>query len=108
MGSSKQARRNAIFVRDHFRCVYCAQIFQPQDLTLDHVEPTTKQGDHSDGNLVTACQACNRQKGGRAAWQWLRAHPFERDNFLRYATHVWPRLRRAVEDATPEDLPPSA
>lgn len=97
--SRRLARRTAIFARDGYRCVYCGRTFEPRALTVDHVEPRVKQGDHSAGNLVTACTTCNIQKGGRPAWAFLRDRPIERTNFLRYATHVWPRLRRAVDEA---------
>lgn len=88
-----------IFERDGYRCVYCARVFPDSELTTDHVQPRLKQGDNSPGNLVTACAACNILKGGLPAWQFLRDHPVERENFLRYAIHVWPRLRQAVEEA---------
>jgi hypothetical protein len=68
-------------------------------LTLDHVEPRVKGGDASEGNLVTCCRACNRAKGGEAAWSFLARHPELRANFLANASAVWPRLRRAVEEA---------
>ena len=47
-------KRTAIFRRDGFRCVYCANVFFHEQLTIDHVQPLVKQGDHSTGNLVTA------------------------------------------------------
>jgi 5-methylcytosine-specific restriction endonuclease McrA len=90
-------KRADIFRRDTYRCVYCARIFTDSQLTLDHVQPLVKGGDNSPGNLVTACAPCNTRKGGRAAWAWLKDNPDERKNFLNHATHVWPRLRRAVE-----------
>jgi len=95
-----ERRRNEIFRRDGYRCVYCGQVFPAQDLSADHVQPRVKRGDHSPGNLVTACTTCNIKKGGLSAWQFLREHPAERENFLKYAVHVWPRLRRAVEEGT--------
>ena len=105
MGISKPGRRDDVFARDGYRCVYCGQTLRAEELTVDHVEPQAKQGDNSLGNLVTACRACNLRKGGRTAWDWLRDRPAERENFLRYATHTWARLRRAVEQAAPEDGP---
>ena len=56
-------------------------------------------GDNSPGNLVTACRNCNASKGSLPAWSYLAERAVERANFLRYATHVWPRLRRAIEQA---------
>ncbi len=92
-------RRREILELYGFRCVYCALVFRPEELTVDHVEPRVKGGDHSDGNLVASCVACNRDKGGLAAWRFLATRPEQRRNFLEYAHAVWPRLRRAVEEA---------
>lgn len=93
-----RGRRSAIFQRDGYRCVYCGRVFTDRGLSVDHVHPRVKRGDHSPGNLVTACRACNIEKGGRAAWEFLRGRPNEPANFLRYAVHPWARLRRAVEE----------
>lgn len=91
--------RERIFARDHYRCVYCGEVFPEEFLSLDHVQPRMRGGDHSEGNLVTACLACNARKGSLPAWAYLAARPVERENFLRYATAVWPRLRRAIREA---------
>ena len=91
--------RERIFRRDSFRCVYCAEIFTGDQLTLDHVEPKMRGGDRSDGNLVTACRACNTKKGSRPAWAYLAEDGAARENFLKYGVTVWPRLRRAVVEA---------
>src|SRR5690606_28197905 len=69
------------------------------ELTLDHVEPLRIGGDQSEGNLVTCCRGCNTEKGGEAAWRYLARYPEKRETFLSLATGVWPRLRRAIEEA---------
>jgi 5-methylcytosine-specific restriction endonuclease McrA len=91
--------RERVLLRDGFRCVYCGEEFPDAQLTLDHVEPRLRGGDRSEGNLVSACRACNTAKGSTPAWAYLAAREPERENFLRYATAVWPRLRRAVQEA---------
>jgi HNH endonuclease len=92
-------RRQRIFRRDGFRCVYCGIPFAADELTIDHVEPRVKGGDTSEGNTVTCCRPCNAAKGGEAAWSFLSRHPEKRATFLANAAGVWPRLRRAVEEA---------
>lgn len=91
--------RERVLKRDAYRCVYCGEQFQGDALTLDHVEPRMRGGDSSEGNLVAACQACNAQKGALPAWAFLVDRPEMRDNFMRLATGVWPRLRRAIQEA---------
>jgi hypothetical protein len=98
MAAEHPSRRLRVFRRDGFRCVYCGEIFEERGLSLDHVEPRMRGGDHSEGNLVTACLTCNAAKGAAPAWLFLSDRPVERENFLRYARHVWPRLRRAIEE----------
>lgn len=91
--------RERIFARDEYRCVYCGEPFPGEQLSLDHVQPRMRGGDNSEGNLVTACHACNGRKGSLPAWAFLAELPNERANFLRYATSVWPRHLRAIREA---------
>lgn len=93
------ALRERIFARDEYRCAYCGESFPAEALTLDHVEPRMRGGDRSEGNLVTACRACNTRKGSLPAWAFLAEDPAAREIFLRNARHVWPRLRRAIQEA---------
>lgn len=100
-------RRERVLRRDRFQCVYCAAVFAPEDLTLDHVEPRMRGGDDSEGNLVSACRPCNELKGGMAAWSFLARRPELRSNFLSaaegcdtgHARPVWARLVRAIREA---------
>ena len=91
-------RRDEIFERDGRRCVYCGEIFPVEELTLDHVQPRSRGGDGSEGNLVTACRGCNTRKGGAPVWLFLRNEPATRERVFAHAVHVWPRILRAVQD----------
>ena len=92
-------RREQIFSRDEYQCVYCGERFEPVLLTVDHVQPRMRGGDRSGGNLVTACGACNARKGGMRLAEFLRTDETARANFFRLAApHVWPRILRAVEE----------
>jgi 5-methylcytosine-specific restriction endonuclease McrA len=94
-----ESLRERVLRRDGYRCVYSGETFAERELTLDHVEPRMRGGDGSEGNLVAACRACNAAKGSLPAWAYLAEREPERENFLRHATGVWPRLRRAIEEA---------
>ena len=97
-GSSGSMRREEIFERDDYRCVYCGERFDVGELTVDHVQPRMRGGDRSSGNLVTACGACNARKGGARLVEFLRSDPVARANFLRLARkHVWARIIRDLE-----------
>jgi 5-methylcytosine-specific restriction endonuclease McrA len=52
--------RQNIFKRDNFQCQYCGT---GKELTLDHIIPSSRGGQHTWINLVTACKSCNTRKG---------------------------------------------
>jgi hypothetical protein len=91
-------KREALFERDGYRCVYCAQRFPAAELTVDHVQARQRGGDGSGGNLVTACGGCNVAKGHRRLGDFLAENAVARENFLRLAVYVWPRHLRALEE----------
>jgi 5-methylcytosine-specific restriction endonuclease McrA len=92
-------KRDQIFERDRYRCVYCGEVFPAEELTVDHVQARVRGGDRSGGNLVTACGTCNTAKGHRRIGDFLRDNPGARAHFFRYALHLWPRLLRAIREA---------
>jgi 5-methylcytosine-specific restriction endonuclease McrA len=55
--------RREVFSRDRFTCQYCGK--QTRDLTLDHLIPRHRGGNHDWENLVSACKRCNHRKAGR-------------------------------------------
>lgn len=60
-----QFTRANIYARDEFTCQYCAEPFEPDELTFDHVVPVAQGGTRGWENIVTACEPCNRKKGAR-------------------------------------------
>jgi 5-methylcytosine-specific restriction endonuclease McrA len=52
-----------VFSRDEYTCQYCGR--QGKELTLDHVTPRKRGGEHTWENVVSACVPCNRRKAGR-------------------------------------------
>jgi 5-methylcytosine-specific restriction endonuclease McrA len=92
-------KREEVFARDDYRCVYCGQRFPAEALTVDHVQARVRGGDNSAGNVVTACGGCNVLKGHRRLADFLAAEPTARANFFRLARWVWPRNLRAVREA---------
>lgn len=70
--------RREVFLRDNYTCQYCG--IQTRDLTLDHVVPKSRGGQHTWENLVSACRTCNHRKGGKMvteARMALRTRPFQ-------------------------------
>jgi len=59
----RKLTRLEIFHRDHYACQYCGK--QTGQLTLDHVIPRYRNGEHAWENVVSACISCNRRKAGK-------------------------------------------
>ncbi|MBW7883952.1 MAG: HNH endonuclease [Caldilineaceae bacterium] len=72
--------RGAVMLRDAFMCQYCGDKPGHAALTVDHVIPRSRGGEHSWSNLVTACKRCNQRKGNLTpdeAGMHLIRRPFE-------------------------------
>ncbi len=54
--------RREVLRRDHHSCQYCGS---NKHLTLDHVLPRSRGGQHTWDNVVVACERCNSRKGDR-------------------------------------------
>lgn len=55
------------------KCHFCGGIFDPKELTMDHLHPLARGGKSTKGNLVPACKECNNNKKNLL--------PFELDDF---------------------------
>lgn len=54
-----------LFARDRHVCAYCGGHFQFDDLTREHIVPTSRGGFDTWMNCITACRGCNGRKGSR-------------------------------------------
>jgi hypothetical protein len=54
-----------LFARDRQLCAYCGGLFRHEDLTREHIVPTSRGGQDSWMNCITACRTCNGRKGSR-------------------------------------------
>ncbi len=59
---SHRPSRNMIHKRDNHTCQYCGA---KENLTIDHVLPSSRGGIDSWENLVCACTSCNTKKGNK-------------------------------------------
>ena len=69
--------RNLIMKRDDHKCGYCGA---KENLTIDHIIPSSRGGMNTWQNLVTCCVKCNSLKGNRTpheASMLLRIAPKE-------------------------------
>jgi 5-methylcytosine-specific restriction endonuclease McrA len=63
----KKLSRREVFIRDAYTCQYCGR--ESRTLTIDHVIPRHRGGEHIWENVVSACVACNQKKAGRTPEQ---------------------------------------
>ncbi len=61
--TDRKLTRLEVFRRDHYTCQYCGK--EGRHLTIDHVMPRFRGGQHTWENVVSACVGCNRRKAGR-------------------------------------------
>lgn len=54
-----------LFTRDRCVCAYCGRRFATDELTREHIVPTSRGGQDTWMNCITACRSCNGLKGNR-------------------------------------------
>ena len=63
--------RLMVFERDGYKCHYCTKQLTRFSATLDHIQPVSKGGDNSFGNLVTTCLHCNSERGNKPIMDYI-------------------------------------
>jgi len=51
-------------------CYYCGRVFEPKDLTMDHIVPLARGGRSTKENLATSCKECNTRKKTLLPIEW--------------------------------------
>jgi 5-methylcytosine-specific restriction endonuclease McrA len=101
---ARKFTRMEIFKRDDFTCQYCGKV--TRNLTLDHVIPRFRDGQHTWENVVSACVPCNRHKAGRTpaeAGMKLRKKPVQpRATGLFYIPSHYPDIRSEWQKYLPD------
>jgi 5-methylcytosine-specific restriction endonuclease McrA len=102
--SGRKLTRLEVFRRDQHTCQYCGR--QSRQLTLDHVVPRYRGGEHSWENVVSACVPCNRRKAGRtpqeAGMKLVRPPSAPRDSGFFYIYSHYPHFRQEWRKYIPQ------
>ncbi len=87
----------AVHERDHWTCAYCGRSVSKTPAreallaTVDHILPSSRGGESSWTNLVSACKECNNRKADRTpeeAGMPLRVEPYDPALSYRVAGHA--------------------
>lgn len=57
--------RERVLERDGLTCQLCLGPVDPDDVHLDHIQPWSKGGEHTEANLQVTHSLCNMKKGAR-------------------------------------------
>ncbi len=102
----KKLTRLEVFNRDQRTCQYCGK--ETRQLTLDHVIPRYRGGQHTWENVVSACTSCNRRKTGRTpeqAGMRLIRHPSPpRGNRFSYIPNHYLQMRSEWQKYLPSEI----
>ncbi len=102
--SERKLTRFEIFKRDQYTCQYCGK--ETRQLTIDHVIPRYRGGQHRWENVVSACVPCNRHKAGRtpqeARMKLIRPPAHPRHNGLFYIPAHYQHIRSEWQKYLPQ------
>lgn len=66
-------------------CAYCGNISE----SLDHFIPIKKGGSNTIGNMLPACQSCNKSKAAKSVFDWYPLQPF-------YTRKRWKKILKVL------------
>jgi 5-methylcytosine-specific restriction endonuclease McrA len=102
--SERKLTRLEVFKRDRHTCQYCGK--ESRQLTLDHIIPRYRGGQHTWENVVSACVPCNRRKAGKTpkeAGMKLICQPFRpRVTSLFYIPAYYTNIRSEWQKYLPQ------
>ncbi len=91
----RKLTRFEVFNRDRHTCQYCGK--ETRQLTLDHILPRSRGGEHTWENVVSACIPCNRRKAGKtpkeAGMKLIRSPSHPRDTSSFYIPYHYLQAR---------------
>jgi 5-methylcytosine-specific restriction endonuclease McrA len=100
----RKLTRLEVFNRDKYTCQYCGK--QSHQLTIDHVVPRHRGGEHTWENVVSACIPCNRHKAGKspseAGMKLIRQPAPPHDNLYFYIPHHYLQSRNEWQKYLPQ------
>jgi len=66
------AIQQKVWAADGCKCMYCGKVIGNVRLTVDHYVPLELGGANDPSNYLTACAACNKNKGNMDPEDWCR------------------------------------
>jgi 5-methylcytosine-specific restriction endonuclease McrA len=63
--ASVKLNRKNIYFRDAYRCYICGAEFDEDELSIDHIVPSSRGGKREWTNLITCCKKHNKDKGDK-------------------------------------------
>lgn len=95
--------------RDGFRCQYCGQVFNRENLTVDHVVPKSMWNSGTPTlwhNVVCSCQPCNAKKGNKTPEQAnMPLKKFINDQFIFYKKPKQPNYEEIYLGFSHKNIP---
>jgi len=58
--------RRDIYNKYNGHCAYCGKKIEFDDMTIDHIIPSSKGGANTLENTIPSCQLCNNQKADKS------------------------------------------
>ena len=89
--------RYNLYLRDLFKCQYCDDVFDWEELTIDHVVPRFHGGRTEWENCVTSCKSCNFAKGSKTNIR-PKIKPYRPDYYQ--LVQKWKRMPFTVKQAS--------
>lgn len=84
LNKNKFIEKYLLLDENNFKCVYCDDVINIENMETEHILPRTKTADDSFSNKSCACKKCNENKSGKTPYEWMGAS----SNFIEFEKRV--------------------
>lgn len=84
-GSIKKYKKDSIHKRDGFSCLYCGNIFERDNLDVDHIIPLSNGGSNEKENLTSSCKQCNIKKSNLTLNDFVKTYEIDINEMIQRA-----------------------
>lgn len=89
--------------RDGMICCYCDLQLSYDQITLEHIQPFSKNGTYNTTNLTVACSKCNRDRGNRPFFEYCVQKKLSPLKLLKYKNLYFSNLKIKILNIAKED-----
>lgn len=94
--------RDAVIQRDGLICCYCEKTLLLEEVTMEHIIPSSQKGTFNSTNLTVSCAPCNNGRSDYPFFDFIERYKFSEKKLSKYKTLYFNNIRIKVLNVAKE------